>query len=300
MNDRHDRPEVDLERDLVRYMAERRITRRMLLEQMAKVGRLRGPGARSSRPARARPHRPPRHPRRRPRRRPRPPRSAAATAAATATPSPTPVPTPERPSCTSTTGTYYIGETTKQDFEKKYGIKVTYDKFPDASTQTRRSGATARAAGTTSPIRPRPTSRPLARDGVIAPLDHSLIPNIKNLGPIVAGPDLRPRQQALGAVLLVDDGDRLGSGQGQGGHHELGGPVGREVQGQARDAVRPAGGLRRRRVPTRAASEHDLGRRPRRGPGAARDAEAAPSQVHGAGQRGGHDRPDVDDPGLVR
>src|SRR3954454_15950301 len=32
------RPEIDLERELVRYMAEHRITRRMLLEQVAKVG----------------------------------------------------------------------------------------------------------------------------------------------------------------------------------------------------------------------------------------------------------------------
>ena len=37
MNDRPDGG-VDLERELVRYMAEHRITRRMLLEQVAKVG----------------------------------------------------------------------------------------------------------------------------------------------------------------------------------------------------------------------------------------------------------------------
>ena len=38
MNDRPDAAGVDLERELARYMAEHRITRRMLLEQVAKVG----------------------------------------------------------------------------------------------------------------------------------------------------------------------------------------------------------------------------------------------------------------------
>ena len=38
MNDKQEPREVDLERELYRYMLERRMTRRMLLEQIAKVG----------------------------------------------------------------------------------------------------------------------------------------------------------------------------------------------------------------------------------------------------------------------
>ena len=38
MTDRHDGSSIDLERELVRYMAERRITRRALLDGVTKLG----------------------------------------------------------------------------------------------------------------------------------------------------------------------------------------------------------------------------------------------------------------------
>jgi hypothetical protein len=38
MTDRHDGSSIDLERELVRYLAERRITRRALLDSVTKLG----------------------------------------------------------------------------------------------------------------------------------------------------------------------------------------------------------------------------------------------------------------------
>ncbi len=194
MNDRRERPELDLERELVRYMAERRITRRMLLEQMAKVGAFAALApiiaACSSAAASAAPSATPLAT-------PSPASSAAGSAAATATPAPTPtpqptpVPTPEG-QLHVYNWDYYIGETTKQDFEKKYGIKVTYDKFPDASTQTTKIRSDGKGGGYDLTYPASTDIGPLARDGVIAPLDHSLIPNLKNLGPTWQNPTYDP------------------------------------------------------------------------------------------------------------
>ena len=90
MNDKQDPRQADLERELYRYMLERRMTRRMLLEQIAKVGAFAalapiiaacaGPAASASASASAAaPSAPP----------------TPSSAAATATPEPTPVPSPE-------------------------------------------------------------------------------------------------------------------------------------------------------------------------------------------------------------
>ena len=173
------RPEIDLERELVRYMAEHRITRRMLLEQIAKVGAFAAlapiiaacnGAAASLTPSAAAP-------------------SSAASAAvvptASAAPTPTTQPTPV-PSPESELFIYnwdgYIGETTQKDFEDKYGIKVKYDKFPDASTQITKIRSDSAGGGYDLTYPASTDVAPLARDGVLLPLDLSLIPNIKNLG----------------------------------------------------------------------------------------------------------------------
>jgi len=57
-----------------------------------------------------------------------------ATAVATPSAAPTPVPTPEKELFVYNWDGY-IGEHTKAKFEDKYGIKVTYDIFPDEATQ---------------------------------------------------------------------------------------------------------------------------------------------------------------------
>ena len=186
MNDKQDPREVDLERELYRYMAERRMTRRMLLEQIAKVGAFAalapiiaacaGPAASASASASA-----------------AAPSSAPSpsTAAATPTPEPTPVPSPE-----SELFIYnwdgYIGENTQKDFEDKYGIRVKYDKFPDASTQITKIRSDGAGGGYDLTYPASTDVGPLARDGVISALDQSLIPNLKNLGPTWVDPAYDP------------------------------------------------------------------------------------------------------------
>jgi spermidine/putrescine-binding protein len=186
VNDKQERREVDLERELYRYMLERRMTRRMLLEQIAKVGAFAalapiiaacaGPAASASASASAAaPSAPP----------------SPSTAAATATPEPTPVPSPE-----SELFIYnwdgYIGETTQKDFEDKYGIRVKYGKFPDASTQITKIRSDGAGGGYDLTYPASTDVGPLARDGVIKALDHSLIPNLKNLGPTWVDPAYDP------------------------------------------------------------------------------------------------------------
>jgi spermidine/putrescine-binding protein len=113
------------------------------------------------------------------------------TAAATATPEPTPVPSPE-----SELFIYnwdgYIGETTQKDFEDKYGIRVKYDKFPDASTQITKIRSDSAGGGYDLTYPASTDVGPLARDGVISAIDQSLIPNLKNLGPTWVDPAYDP------------------------------------------------------------------------------------------------------------
>ena len=186
MTEPHDRREIDLERELVRYMAERRMTRRMMLELIARVGAVAalapivaacaGTAASASPSQTASPTAVP------------PSTTPSATPLPTATPEPTPVPTPE-----SDLFIYnwdgYIGETTQADFEAKYGIKVKYDKFPDASTQITKIRSDGKGGGYDLTYPASTDIGPLARDGVLSAVEHSLIPNLKNLGPTWVDPD---------------------------------------------------------------------------------------------------------------
>jgi spermidine/putrescine-binding protein len=96
------------------------------------------------------------------------------------TAAPTPVPQPE-----SELFVYnwsgYIGKQTVQKFEDKYGIKVTYDKFPDEATQISKIQSDGKGGGYDVTY-PASTWIPsFAAEGVIQELDHSLIPNLANL-----------------------------------------------------------------------------------------------------------------------
>jgi spermidine/putrescine transport system substrate-binding protein len=92
---------------------------------------------------------------------------------------PTPVPTPE-PELFVYNYTDYIGEDTIPSFEAKYGVKVTYDNFDTYETMTAKistgnSGYDVTfATGVDVPGF-------LARS-LVQPLDHSLLPNLVNLG----------------------------------------------------------------------------------------------------------------------
>ena len=179
MTQRPDEREVDIEQALVRYMVERRITRRMLLEQIGKVGAFAAlapiiaactSAAASAAPSQAAATAS------------MPPTAAPTTTPVpTATPAPTPVPSPEA-ELNIYNWDAYIGETTRQDFEKKYGIKVNYDKFPDASTQITKIRSDGKGGGYDLTYPASTDVALLARDGVISPLELSLLPNIKNLG----------------------------------------------------------------------------------------------------------------------
>ena len=189
MNARHDGSSIDLERALVRYMAERRISRRYLLERIALLGAA-AALAPSSPPARA-------HDRAAVR--------AAASAAATAPPAGPPigrrVRRPRRPSPTPVPAArggavrLQLDATTwarrHPSFEEKYGVKVTYDFFDDYDTMLRQDRPGRRRLRHHVSRVDRHPGAPPATD-VIQPLDQSLIPNIVNLGAEWANPGYDP------------------------------------------------------------------------------------------------------------
>jgi spermidine/putrescine transport system substrate-binding protein len=183
MNDRYDGSSIDLDRALARVMAERQISRRTLLEAIARLGPVAALApilaACTTSPAASSPS------------------AAAATSSPagsggpSASPEPTPVPSPEG-ELNIYNWDAYIGEKTVQNFEDKYGIKVTYDKFPDASTMMAKVRSDGKGAGYDICY---PTSveiPAMVADGIIQPLKLDLIPNAKNLGEEWTNPGYDP------------------------------------------------------------------------------------------------------------
>lgn len=184
MNDRIDRLDPELERRFLLALAERRITRRELLEKTAKYGSLAAIApilaacsTAAPSPSAAASVTPP-----------SPGTSAAASA------EPTPVPSPE-----AELNVYnwdaYIGETTIADFEAATGVKVNYDKFPDASTMMAKIRSDGKGAGYDIAY---PTSvelPALVADGIVQPLQLDLIPNVVNLGSQWQDPGYDPGNQ---------------------------------------------------------------------------------------------------------
>ena len=184
MTDRHDGSSIDLEGELVRYMAERRITRRALLDGVTKLGAAAamapviaactGAGATAS------------------------PSAGAATPGATAasaapsdspTPEPTPVPSPEGELFVYNWADY-MGEDVVPSFEDKYGIKVTYDFFDNYDTMYAKIGQDGGGYDVTFPTSVDIPA--LLAQNLVQPLDLSLIPNIANLGTEWANPGYDP------------------------------------------------------------------------------------------------------------
>jgi spermidine/putrescine transport system substrate-binding protein len=180
----------DLELTFYRALAARRISRRQLLETAARVGPLAalapilaacGGSAtpQPSVPASAPPSTGP---------------ASAPPASASPSPSPTPVPSPE-----SEVVIYnwdaYIGEDTVKQFEDAYGIKVHYEKFPDASTMLAKIRIDGKGGGYDVAY-PTSTEIPgLVKDGIIQPLTPSLVPNAVNLGAQWQNPGYDPRNE---------------------------------------------------------------------------------------------------------
>jgi spermidine/putrescine transport system substrate-binding protein len=170
-------PVDDLELAFHRALAERRISRRQLLEAAARVGPVAALApilAACGAAATPQPSAPPSV---------APPASAPGSVAPVPSPSaaPTPIPSPE-----SEVVIYnwdaYIGENTIKQFETATGIKVHNEKFPDAATMIAKIRIDGKGGGYDVAY---PTSVEvpgLLKDGIIQPLIPSLIPNATNLG----------------------------------------------------------------------------------------------------------------------
>ena len=178
----YDGSSIDIEKQLVRYMVEHKLTRRILLERIAKVGAVTalapivaactGGGATASPSAASAP--------------PPPTGSAAPPSEAAA---PTPVPEPEDELFVYN-WTDYIGEDVVPTFEEKYGVKVTYDFFANTDEAYAKLGDDGGGYDVSFPIS---VDIPdFIERGAIVELDKSLIPNLANLGAEWADPGYDP------------------------------------------------------------------------------------------------------------
>ena len=183
MSDDHDGSNLDLERILVRYLAEERLTRRQLLHRISVVGATLalapiiaacGTSQASATPAASNAV---------------PTVAPTASAAPTATPAPTPVPTPEA-ELHIWNYAEYMGEDVIPSFEKKFKVKVSSDFFDTYEGMYARVVAGQTGYDITFPAS---TDVPgLVTIGKIQPLDLSLIPNRVNLGAEWANPGYDP------------------------------------------------------------------------------------------------------------
>ncbi len=179
-------PEPDLERILVRYLAEERMTRRQLLHRISVVGATAalapiiaacstGQASATPAPSSAPPS--------------LAPTASASAAAATATPEPTPQPTPEA-ELHIWNYAEYMGEDVIPSFEKKYKVKVSSDFFDTYEGMYARVVAGQTGYDITFPASTDVTG--LVAINKILPLDLSLIPNQVNLAAEWVNPSYDP------------------------------------------------------------------------------------------------------------
>jgi spermidine/putrescine-binding protein len=181
MSDRYDGSTIDLEKALVRYMVERQVSRRELLERIAKVGSAAAlaPIIAACTSAGGSP-------------------SAAATASSappstggspTPSPSPTPVPSPEA-ELFIYNWTDYLAEEVIESFEAKYPTKVTQSFFSNTEEAYAKLGDDGGGYDLSFPISVDVPS--FIEKGAIVKLDKSLLTNIGNLGKEWANPGYDP------------------------------------------------------------------------------------------------------------
>jgi spermidine/putrescine transport system substrate-binding protein len=169
MSERHDGSSIDLEKELTRYMVERRITRRALLERIALVG-----GAAALAPV-----------------------IAACTSSGTASPSasaaaatpsavapsasaaPTPLPSPEA-ELNILNWTDYLADEVIASFEDQHKVKVTQSFFSTTDEMYTKLGDDGGDYDISFPISVDVPN--MVERGVIAKLDKSFLTNIGNLG----------------------------------------------------------------------------------------------------------------------
>ncbi len=210
---------------------------------------------------------------------------------------PTPVPTPEAELFVYNY-TEYIGADTIPSFEKKYGVKVTYDFFDTYETMTAKistgnSGYDITfATGVDVPGF-------LARD-LVQPLDHSLIPNLVNLGEEWQSPAYDPGNAHSVPYMWWTTGFGYDTKRIPEDLTSWAVALGRALEGQDGDARRLPRGVRGGAHPPRLQRQHDERRRARRGAGPPRAAEAAPAQVHRRRHRRPLERRRLAEPRLGR
>jgi spermidine/putrescine transport system substrate-binding protein len=185
MSDRHDGSNLDLERELVRYLAERRISRRVLLEGIGALGAAAAlapviaacsGGTATPAPSVAGASTPT-----------TPPPSGAPSPSASA--EPTPAPTPETELAIFNWASY-MGEDVVPSFESKYNVKVTSDFFDNYDTMYTKIGQSGGGYDLTFPTSVDIPA--LLQRGLVQALDLSLIPNLVNLAPEWANPGYDP------------------------------------------------------------------------------------------------------------
>ena len=180
MTDPYDGSSIDLEKSLVRYMIERRVTRREVLERIAAVGSVAAlaPIIAACTSSSASP-------------------SASAAASASGAPAgsapasagPTAVPSPEG-ELNILNWTDYLADDVVASFEETYGVKVTQSYFSNTDEMYTKLGDDGGDYDISFPISVDVPN--MIERGVIAKLDKSLLTNIGNLGEEWANPGYDP------------------------------------------------------------------------------------------------------------
>ena len=181
MSDRNDGSTIDLEKALTRYMVERQLSRRELLERIARVGSAAAlapiiaactSAGGSPSPAATASGAPP-----------------STGASAEPSPSPTPVPSPEA-ELFIYNWTDYLAEEVIESFEAKYKTKVTQSFFSNTEEAYAKLGDDGGGYDLSFPISVDVPS--FIEKGAIVKLDKSLLTNIGNLGQEWANPGYDP------------------------------------------------------------------------------------------------------------
>ncbi len=250
----YDGSSIDLERALVRHMAERQISRRYLLERIALLGGAAAlapviaacTGSNSATPSAAANASGGTRPRTSA---PTSSRRASTGASTGPTPEPTAPPTPEG-ELFIYNWAQYMGKSVIPSFEKKYGVKVTTDFFDNYDTMLAKIGQGGGGYDITFPTS---TDVPgLLTRGLIQALDPSLLTNIGNLGAEWQNPGYDPGNAHSIPYMWWTTGVAYDTAKVSEKLEQLERAVGREVQAAHRGPRRHARGVRGGAVPATA------------------------------------------------
>ena len=127
----------------------------------------------------------------------------------------------------------YVGPDTIPNFEREFDVRVRYAVYESNEEMLARV-----MSGNSGWDVVFPTNyliEPMRSFGLLAPLDHSRLPNLQHLDAVFQKPVVGSRS-ALGCALHVERDGHLLLGQAGGRHRSLGGPLGFRVAGPDHDA----------------------------------------------------------------